>query len=115
MSYSKDYKTSERIDEAKNKNTNSPKETQSIGFLYRHRGLFWLGGAIIISSVIIMIFGMTAVVYPQMLESPSRIVINTASAQKKYELGKYKKAMCLFGYIAFFVISPIPPTSAILL
>lgn len=73
MSYSKDYKTNERIDEAKNKNTNSPKETQSIGFLYRHRGLFWLGGAIIISSVIIMIFGMTAAVYPEMLESPSML------------------------------------------
>ena len=30
-------------------------------------------------------------------------MINTTSApQKKYELGKYKKAMCLFGYIAFF-------------
>ena len=43
-------------------------------------------------------------------------MINTTSApQKKYELEKYKKAMCLFGYIAFFVISPIPPTSAILL
>ena len=43
------------------------------------------------------------------------MVINITSAPKKYELGKYKKAMCLFGYIAFFVISPIPPTSGILL